>query len=61
MMRKISKSEIAKRLELSMPTIAQNLWGLFDKNLIYVDGTFDSTGGRKAAGRLRLMQGQDIR
>lgn len=46
--RKISKSEIAKRLELSMPTIAQNLSGLFDKKLIYVDGTFDSTGGRKA-------------
>lgn len=46
--KKISKSEIARRLELSMPTIAQNLSGLFDKKLIYVDGTFDSTGGRKA-------------
>lgn len=46
--KKISKSEIAKRLELSMPTIAQNLSELFEKNLIYVNGTFDSTGGRKA-------------
>ena len=37
--KKISKSEIAKRLDLSMPTITQNLSDLFDKNLIYVNGT----------------------
>ena len=31
-----------------MPTIAQNLSELFDKELICINGTFDSTGGRKA-------------
>ena len=46
--KKISKAEISKRLGLSMPTIAQNLSELFDKELICINGTFDSTGGRKA-------------
>lgn len=46
--KKISKAEIAKRLGLSMPTIAQNLSELFDKELICINGTFESTGGRKA-------------
>ena len=31
-----------------MPTVTQNLSELFDKELICINGTFDSTGGRKA-------------
>ena len=46
--KKISKAEISKRLGLSMPTVTQNLSELFDKELICINGTFDSTGGRKA-------------
>lgn len=46
--KKISKQEIVKQLGLSMPTISQNLSELFERNLIYIDGTFESTGGRKA-------------
>ena len=46
--KKISKLEIARGLGLSMPTITQNLAELFERNLIYVHGTFESTGGRKA-------------
>lgn len=34
--KKISKAEISKRLGLSMPTIAQNLSELFDKELICI-------------------------
>ena len=47
---KISKQEIANKLNLSLPTVAQNLTELFEKGLIYENGSFDSTGGRKAKG-----------
>ena len=46
--KKISKQEIARGLGLSMPTITQNLTELYNRGLIYTDGTFESTGGRKA-------------
>lgn len=47
---KISKQEIANELNLSLPTVAQNLANLFQQGLIYENGTFESTGGRKAKG-----------
>lgn len=44
----ISKQDIAKILNLSLPTISQNLTELKERGLIREDGTFESTGGRKA-------------
>lgn len=44
----ISKQEIAVRLKLSLPTVSQNLSELKEKGLIEEDGTFESTGGRRA-------------
>lgn len=48
--RKFQKQRISKRLGLSMPTVTQNLSELFDKELICINGTFDSTGGLKSQG-----------
>lgn len=45
---KISRQEIANILKLSLPTVNQNLKLLAEENLIYYEGNFDSTGGRKA-------------
>lgn len=45
---KTSKLEIANRLQLSRPTINQNLKELEDMKLIEKNGYFESTGGRKA-------------
>ena len=45
---KISRQEIADVLQLSLPTVNQNLKILFEKNLLIYVGNFESTGGRKA-------------
>lgn len=45
---KISRQEIADLLQLSLPTVNQNLKALTDMNLIRFGGSFESTGGRKA-------------
>ena len=47
---KISKQEIAGKLNLSLPTVSQNLAELSNEGLIYENGSFESTGGRKAKG-----------
>ena len=44
----ISKQEIARKLELSLPTVTQNLTELEASGLIHKNGTSKSTGGRKA-------------
>ena len=44
-----SKQEIASALELSMPTVLQNVKELVGKGLVTESGKYDSTGGRKAA------------
>lgn len=44
----ISKQRIAQKLRLSLSTVSHNLAELKDRGLIKEDGTFDSTGGRKA-------------
>ncbi len=43
-----SRQQIAKQLEISLPTVAHNLNLLEESGLIFKDGTFQSTGGRKA-------------
>lgn len=45
---KTSKQEIASILQLSLPTVGQNLKELEYMNLITKNGHFESTGGRKA-------------
>lgn len=45
---KTSKQEIANRLQMSLPTVSQNLKELEDLGLIEKKGQFESTGGRKA-------------
>ena len=45
---KISRQEIADVLQLSLPTVNQNLKILTEQNLIEFGGSFESTGGRKA-------------
>lgn len=45
---RISRQDIADRLQLSMPTISQNLKQLEEKHLIERNGMFQSTGGRKS-------------
>ena len=43
-----SKLEIASDLSLSLPTVHQNLTELIEAGLIRRDGTYQSTGGRRA-------------
>lgn len=43
-----SKAELAKNLNLSMPTVLTNVNQLIDKKLIIENGEYESTGGRKA-------------
>ncbi len=43
----VSKQDIAQSLSLSLPTVGQNLRELLDAGLLELQGTFDSTGGRK--------------
>ncbi len=62
---RISKQEIAYALGLSLPTVTQNLVRLQEEGLIGEDGTFDSTGGRRARcltclSRARVAFGIDI-
>lgn len=45
---KVSKHEIAEALNMSMPTVLQNIKELFNENLIKESGEFESSGGRKA-------------
>lgn len=45
---KISKPEILRRLNLSMPTVMQHIEALKNDGLIYESGLLKSTGGRKA-------------
>ncbi len=45
---KISRQEIADVLQLSLPTVNQNLKVLTGQDLIIFSGNFESTGGRKA-------------
>ena len=44
----IAKQSLARELQLSTPTVTQNLLELQDANLIYKNGQDLSTGGRKA-------------
>jgi predicted NBD/HSP70 family sugar kinase len=44
----LSKLDIAYSLNMSLPTVAQNLKELLNEDLILEDGQFESTGGRKA-------------
>ena len=44
----ISIQEIAHTLNMSLPTVAQNLKELQERDLIIETGLFESTGGRKA-------------
>lgn len=43
----VSKQDVAHNLSLSLPTVGQNLRELLDAGLLELQGTFDSTGGRK--------------
>jgi predicted NBD/HSP70 family sugar kinase len=43
----VSKQDVAQNLSLSLPTVGQNLRELLDNGLLELQGTFDSTGGRK--------------
>lgn len=45
---RISRSDIAKRLNLSLPTVSDNLKILEQQHLIERNGVFQSTGGRKS-------------
>jgi predicted NBD/HSP70 family sugar kinase len=44
----ISKPDLAHQLEISLPTVIQNVLNLLDEGLIEESGMLDSTGGRKA-------------
>lgn len=43
----VSKQDVSQNLSLSLPTVGQNLRELLDIGLLELQGTFDSTGGRK--------------
>ncbi|WP_413377308.1 ROK family transcriptional regulator [Alkalihalobacillus sp. 1P02AB] len=45
---KISKQDIAYKLNLSLPTVTQNIRALISQDLIIEEGKFSSKGGRKA-------------
>lgn len=47
-LKKTSKQEISQQLNLSLPTVTQNLKELMESELVEERGTFKSTGGRKA-------------
>ncbi|XME04457.1 ROK family protein (plasmid) [Lachnospiraceae bacterium C1.1] len=60
-----SKAQIASDLNLSMPTVLAGLKGLMDEEIIIEDGSYESTGGRKAKNNivnpnLRYSVGVDI-
>lgn len=43
----VTKQDVAQSLNLSLPTVGQNLKELQEVGLLETQGTFDSTGGRK--------------
>lgn len=43
----VTKQDVAQSLNLSLPTVGQNLKELQEVGLLGTQGTFDSTGGRK--------------
>ncbi|MCC8116154.1 MAG: ROK family transcriptional regulator [Planctomycetes bacterium] len=43
-----SRPELVQRLEMSLPTVMQNVKSLFEQGLVNEDGALESTGGRKA-------------
>lgn len=43
-----SKSEISYQLNISLPTVTQNITALKEQNLIVESGEYESTGGRRA-------------
>ena len=44
----ISKNMLVNKLNMSLSTVEKNLKALTDAGMIYADGYFESTGGRKA-------------
>lgn len=61
----VSKPEIVQRLEMSLPTVMQNVKLLYERGLIRSNGSLESTGGRKAVAiscvkDARLAVGVDI-
>lgn len=61
----ISRPEIGRQLNLSLPTVAQNLTELLEMKLICESGSIGNTGGRKAKaysinGRSCIAIGMDI-
>jgi len=46
--KRVSKPDIASKLQISMPTVLQNVKELIERGLISEVGAFESTGGRKA-------------
>lgn len=60
-----SKPAIAQALQLSLPTVTQNLTDLLEEGLVIREGVLKSTGGRKAQAyhcnsKIRLSVGVDI-
>ena len=53
---KASRPEISKALNMSMPTVLQNVKELLDFGLIQEIGQFESTGGRKASMLARVAE-----
>lgn len=45
----VSRSQIARELKMSFPTVLQNIHELQEMGLVRESGQYDSTGGRKAA------------
>lgn len=43
-----SRPELVQRLEMSLPTVMQNVKSLFGEGLVRENGSLESTGGRKA-------------
>lgn len=63
--RRVSKPDIAAALQVSIPTVMQNVNELTEQGLIKQEGEFQSTGGRKATAIVpiqdsRLAVGIDI-
>lgn len=52
----LSKQEISRLTELSIPTVSQNLQRLIGEGLVEPTGIMESTGGRRAAG-FRCVRG----
>lgn len=60
-----SRPELVQRLEMSLPTVMQNVKSLFGEGLLKEDGSLESTGGRKAValscvGDARVAVGVDV-